>query len=178
MASYLLTEAQYHKTRSYIKEARGNFMAALFTSVIGTVLLMIPALGDFLLLWSGARGRRTGSVFLVWCTLMIINIYYILKGMGKKFGRGSDYDLISRSDYECFSFPVTAKLPNQNNKAPYIVKDEYGNEYHCISYLDYKYAESGTEMVGVALSNGKRFAMQQYDASNPYAKEQASHCEY
>ncbi len=160
MASYSLTEAQYNKTCSYIKETRGNFMAALFASIIGAALLALPALGDLYLLRTGPRGKKEGSIFILWCGLLIAVIYYVLKGMGKKFGPGSDYDLISRSDYECFSFPVTEKLPNQN-KAPYVIKDEFGNEYHCISYLDYKYAEPGTEMVGVALSNGKRFAMQQ-----------------
>ncbi len=175
MASYSLTEAQYNKTRSYIKEARGNFMVALFANIIGAALLTLPAIGDFCLLRTGLRSKSKGSIFVLWCGLLIASICYVLKGFGKKFGPGSDYDLISRSDYECFSFPVAEKLPNPN-KAPYIIKDEYGNEYHCISFLDYKYAEAGTEMVGVALSNGKRFAMQQYDASDPYAREQALHC--
>ncbi len=177
MTNCSLTEAQYNKTKSYIKEARGDYMAALFSCIIFTALLTIPAIGDFLHLCAGLRGGRTGTIFFGWCVLMIYSAVCILRGLGKKFGRGSDYDLISRSDYKCFLIPVTAKLPN-SNKAPYIIKDAFGNEYHCISYLDYKYAESGTEMIGVVLENGKRFAMQQYDAANPYARDHALHCEY
>lgn len=94
-----------------------------------------------------------------------------------QYNKTKSYIKEARGDYKCFLIPVTAKLPN-SNKAPYVIKDAFGNEYHCISYLDYKYAESGTEMIGVVLENGKRFAMQQYDAANPYARDHALHCEY
>lgn len=165
-----LTEEQYEKTRKFIQDQRSTFMAAYYAAIGGAILLLFPALLDLLRLRVGSiRTRRVGSLLFCWGVCVIQIVVYLFMGLGKIFGPRSDYDRICRSDYGCQYFTVKAKDENKN-KHPYFVTDAQGFDYMCVSFLDYKYAEAGTEMIGITLGNGKRYAMQLFDATDPYAR--------
>lgn len=171
MAIVSLTEEQYEKTRKFIQEQRSKFMAAYYAAIGGAILLLVPALLDLLSLRVGStRTRGEGSLLFCWGVCVIQIVVYLFMGLGKIFGPGSDYDRIRRSDYGCHLFTASAKRANDEDKHPYFVTDANGCEYTCVSFLDYKYAEAGTEMIGIELGNGKRYAMQLYDAADPYAR--------
>lgn len=173
MAIVSLTEEQYEKTRKFIQEQRGAFMAAYYAAIGGAILLLVPALLDLLSLTvDSTRTKGEGSLLFCWGVCVIQIVVYLFMGLGKIFGPGSDYDRICRSDYSCRLFTVGEKKSNDKNKHPYFVTDSDGCEYTCVSFLDYKFAESGTEMIGIELGNGKRYAIQLYDAADPYARLQ------
>lgn len=173
MATVSLTEEQYEKTRKFIQEQRGTFMVAYYAAIGGAILLLVPALLDLLNLRVGStRTRGEGSLLLCWGVCVVQIVVYLFKGLGRIFGPRSDYDCIRRSEYGCQYFTVKSKDANKN-KHPYFVTDAQGYDYICVSFLDYKYAEPGTEMIGITLGNGKRYAIQCYDAADPYARLQS-----
>lgn len=165
-----LTEEQYEKTRKFIQDQRSTFMVAYYF-FLGASLLLLPlaAIESYLDLDSIRTGRRRYSATGLCFGSVIMLILLLFRGLGKTFGPRSDYDCIRRSDYGCQYFTVKSKDENKN-KHPYFVTDAQGFDYTCISFLDYKYAEPGTEMIGVVLGNGKRYAMQLFDATDPYAR--------
>lgn len=170
MAVVSLTEEQYEKTRKFIQEQRGTFMVAYYFFLGASLLLLPLAVAESFLGIDRVRFRRrhysaTGLCF----GSVIMLIVLLFRGLGKIFGPGSDYDRICRSDYACKYFTVKSKDANKN-KHPYFVTDAEGYDYTCVSFLDYKFAEAGTEMIGIELGNGKRYAMQLFDAADPYAR--------
>lgn len=173
MATVSLTEEQYEKTRKFIQEQRGTFMVAFYFFLGATLLLLPLAAIEFQLdldpVHSGGR-RYSAAGYLLGAALMLIVL--LIRGLGRIFGPRSDYDCIRRSEYGCQYFTVRSKDANKN-KHPYFVTDAQGFDYICVSFLDYKYAEPGTEMIGITLGNGKRYAIQCYDAADPYARLQS-----
>ncbi len=171
MAIVSLTEEQYEKTRKFIQEQRSKFMAAYYAAIGGAILLLVPALLDLLSLQTGStRVRGEGSLLFCWGICVVQIVVYLFMGLGKIFGPGSDYDRIRRSDYSCCHIAVGEKKPNDKNKHPFHITDRNGCEYICVSFLDYKFAEPGCEMIGITLGNGKRYALQCYDVADPYAR--------
>lgn len=172
MMTVSLSEEQYEKTRKFIEEQRSTFMVSYYAAIGGAVLLLIPAALDLLnMQMDSTPTRGTGSILFLWgiCLLQIVG--FLLIGLGRIFGPGSDYDRIRCGDYGCQYFTVRSKDPDKN-KHPYFVTDATGCDYMCVSFLDYKYAAPGSEMIGITLGNGKRYAVQLFDATDPYAKMQ------
>lgn len=160
-----LTDKQKKIIMRYIQERRYQHMLMIYTNLLLSAFLILY------IIWikiftspaeyipdierhepAEAIGGLVISIFWL--------IWLFVTGIGKKFGKNSDYDCLKRDNYQLDFHKFSHKHPDPG-KYPYYLDDIYGNTYQCPVFLDYRNAEKGSILICVTLKNGQKYALLQ-----------------
>lgn len=154
-----LTEEQKNSILKYIQDRRYSYMISMYAVFLLTTAMLLTALPTFLMIVTGHSSWLDNLEILTYCAIvMIFSVSMFLRGIGKIFGKNSDYDCLKQDNYQLDFLEFGDKLPD-TGKHPYYVKDKFGNHYICPIFLDYRNARQGSTLICIALSNGKKYAL-------------------
>ena len=154
-----LTEEQKNLILKYIQDRRYQYMISMYLAFVLTIIILIFDLPQLLI---------TNIIFLdiqgylfVYNTLTVITAFgMFFMGIGKIFGKNSDYDCMKHDKYNLDFRDFESKLPD-TGKHPYYVEDNFNNRYICPIFLDYRNARPGNTLICVTLNNGKKYTDRQ-----------------
>ncbi len=141
---------------NHILERRSKFMITMYCALFGTVLTNMINLFDWKYLRIGIIWNSELSVYWIAVTLGFLVMF--CRGIGRTFGKNSDYDCLKSDQYQINFRSVAGKLPD-SGKYPYYLKDAYGNAYQCAKFLDWRNARNGDVILCVELKNGAKYAL-------------------
>ncbi|MBD5142027.1 MAG: hypothetical protein HDT22_00190 [Ruminococcus sp.] len=161
-----LTDKQKNLILKYIQDRRYQYMISMYLAFILTIIILIFDLPYLLI---------TNIIFLdiqsypfVYNTLTVITVFGILTviiafgmffmGIGKIFGKNSDYDCMKHDKYR-LDFRDFGGKSFDTGKYPYYVENNFYNRYICPIFLDYRNAKQGDTLICVTLNNGKKYAL-------------------
>jgi len=153
-----LNEKQKRDILKYINERRGQHMITMYCMIIIAVIFNL--INFFDMKYTKLGIIYNSNLVSYWVISTVMALVMFLQGIGKIFGKNSDYDCIKKDHYTLNMRKFAEKKPD-SGKHPYFVDDFYGNTYQCINFLDWKRAHNGDMLICIELKNGQKYAILQ-----------------
>ncbi len=153
-----LKEEQKEQVLKYIQERRYQHMITMYC--VGIVALLFSIFNFLDMKYTKIGFIYDTNLVSYWLLSTLITLVMFLQGIGKIFGKNSDYDCVKKDNYTLNIRKFAGKKPD-TGKHPYFVEDFYGNSYQCINFLDWKHAHDGDMLICIELKNGKKYALLQ-----------------
>ena len=156
-----LKDEQKELILNYILERRYSFMITMYFSLGVSIVILLYFLSTSLVYVIIPEA----VVYFLFAFVSFIVMFF--RGIGKTFGKNSDYDCLKNDNYQLDFCEFGGKYPDTGHH-PYFIRDNCGNTYKCPLFLDWRNAQEGDTLICVSLNNGQKYALLQKISLDKY----------